>query len=352
MVKSMKKKMKKIISSFMAVTMIAMCFVGFELNIKNINAADAVYTEQLNIEDYSSKVPVPTNADHKDWIFAGWYEDEQCEKYVADKSTATGTKYAKFVSEEVLSVKCQITDGTTATSPTTDIRFVTTVDSLYYKETGFTITVGGTERTQSIKTVYKKIVANDGGVKFEYEPTDFCASAKYFATFTITNLELGAYETGISIKPYWITMDGTKVEGVSRYARVEDSWRNIVNVPVRVHADAKVAAGKVSVLYDSTQYKYVGGEGDCGSIFDEIFVNDNGAGTITCIGNTYLADDRAADGLLANLRFEKIDDSTAKEVTFTVQGEQFADQNENFVYTDKTNNLFDVSNVVYKDINK
>lgn len=348
----MKKQMRRISSAFLTVVMIVLCFAGFELNLSKVNAAENVYTEQLRIEDYSGKVPIPTDAAHKDWLFAGWYEDSQCEEYISDKSTATGTKYAKFVSDEVLSIRCQITAGATSESDKTDIRFVTTVDSLYYRETGFKIIVGKKVHQAKIKTVYKNIVANDGGVKFEYEPTVFDSSSKYFATFTITDIEDGAYETGIYIKPYWITMDGTEVEGVSRYARVEDSWRNIVNVPVRVHADALIAAGKVSVCYDSTQYKYVGENGDLGSVFDEIFVNDNGTGTITCVGNTYLADNRATDGLLVNLRFEKIGDSTAKEVTFIVKDEQFADQNEDFVYTDKTNKLFDISNVVYKDINK
>ena len=178
------------------------------------------YVEKFNIE--STDVPQPSDQNYADWLFAGWYEDESCTLSISDKSTATGNKYAKFVHPDVLKVKAQLLAGTTAESVSTQMRFVSTVDSLDYREVGFEITKNDTTKYVAIKTVYTKIQAKNGGVQVNYTPDDFCSASKYFSTVTLKNIPRSAFPTKINVKPYWITMDGTKVYGEARDISVAD----------------------------------------------------------------------------------------------------------------------------------
>lgn len=143
------------------------------------------------------------------YVFAGWFADNECST-VANDSELT---YAKFVKKEVLSVKVKLKDGTNASSDKTNIRFVTTVDDLKYKEIGFEITINGKTRIIPVKTVYKKIVAGNEGVSFDEELSSFSEASQYFATYTITNIPNNAFNTTISVLPYWITLSGEKVYG-------------------------------------------------------------------------------------------------------------------------------------------
>ncbi len=149
-------------------------------------------------------------------VFAGWYKDaEYTEALAAD--TVTGSAYAKWVDEEVLSVKAQIKSGTTTESSTTDIRFVTTVDSLDYQNVGMKINGGGKEIDYITTSVYKQIAANEGGIQISYGPTKFSEYSKYFATVTVNNIPVsGNLDKAITVTPYWTTTDGTYVAGVIR----------------------------------------------------------------------------------------------------------------------------------------
>ena len=67
-------------------------------------------------------------------IFAGWYTDETCTTpYMLD----SGEAYAKFVDENVLSVRVQCEAGLTANKEDTNLRFITTVDGKDYRAVGF-----------------------------------------------------------------------------------------------------------------------------------------------------------------------------------------------------------------------
>ena len=344
------------IAGLLILAMIISCMAGLGKHTKQICAADTKFiAEQLDIGDYASseKAPKPTNEQYKDWLFAGWYEDEDCTQFILDKTDMLGNKYAKFVPAEVLSVKCQNLTGTSDTTGTTSMRVVTTVDSVCYREVGFDIQIGSTFKSIQMKTVYKKIVANEGGVAFSYEPSVFSNASAYFATVTLTNIPNKGFKKGIYMKPYWITLDGTKVYGLSRYARVEDSWLDVLNVPVRLYTNEQAAAGCLKVSYNKDEYQYIGTDtGDIGDVFQEMYVRDNGNGIVSCVGNAEPIGNVTADGLLLNLRFQKIGSSQDSSVTFSVSGEDFVDYDGNAVYTDDTNQTFDVSDVVYNVISQ
>lgn len=343
-----RNKTKKIVSGVLAVIVAFSTIVTWNGKTKQVKAADAAFvTEQLAIGDYTSeKAPKPSTEKYRNWLFAGWYEDADCTKYITDRSKYTGKQYAKFVPAEVLSVKCQNLKNTTSSTETTRMRVVTTVDSLNYREIGFDIKINSTTVNQKTKTVYKKIMATQDGVAFEYEPAAFSSSSKYFATFTLINIPNKGFTSGISLKPYWITADGTKVYGISRYSRVEDGYSNILNVPVRLYTDKEVAAGYLKVDYDETKLEYV--SCDLGDVFTEMDQHDDG-NTITCVGNiTDVKNNVCADGMWANLRFKlKAGVTLQNNLIFAVTDEEFCNNKQEFVYIDAENKTFDVSDLSY-----
>ena len=167
------------------------------------------------------------------YIFAGWYKAEEKSTEDGDgnakKETVmtaydkmpTETAYAKFVDATVLSVKAQIRATTAADSESTDMRFLSTVDSLDYREVGFKFNIEGktSEREHSTTKVYDKVYASlDGGITSQVkEPKDVFNNnvSSEFDVYTITDIPNSAFNTNINVTAYWITKDGTKVYGSS-----------------------------------------------------------------------------------------------------------------------------------------
>ena len=147
-----------------------------------------------------------------------------------------GTAFAKFVPAEVLSVKCQTSADVTSMDDTAKIRVISTVDSLKYSQVGFDLTFKGRNLSYKTSTVLSGIQAATDGVAYGFSPNIFDLQSKYFITATIVNIPNSDFDEGLLVKPYWVTKDGTTVHGVERYARVEDSYNHIVNVPVKQSA--------------------------------------------------------------------------------------------------------------------
>ena len=197
-----------------------MTFLDQNGKITNIHAVyiPAAEDEDVVIESFSDISAYRTagayTAPTKDgYVFAGWFTDTEATSPVADETTNV---YAKFVTQDVLSVKGQLKAGTTAESLNTDYRFSTTVDSLNYQNIGFNITVNGNTKSPSSTTVYKKITARSGNEIIAHDPTVFSAVSQYFHTYTITGIPQSAFATEIQIAAYWTTLDGTVVTGPAR----------------------------------------------------------------------------------------------------------------------------------------
>ncbi len=272
--------------------------------------------------------PKPTNEQHRDWLFAGWFTDGTC---TTPYTGISGKAVAKFVRSEVLSVKTQILANTDLEHPSGKLRIVSTVDSLDYKVTGFDITINGTKRSFESTKAYRKIVASEGGVAVGYQPQDLSGDARYFITGTLTGIPATAVSQGILVTPWWETMDGTKVEGVSRYARVDDAYNQICNVPIRLYDEEDVAAGYLEVAYDSSVFTYVGS--DAGSVFEEMETADaakDGKRIVRCVGNVKdISKNKRANGLYINLRFQLAKDAVlSQDAVFEVSGAEFYDNGE------------------------
>ena len=166
------------------------------------------------------------------YVFAGWYADEDYETPL-DKDVTSGDAYAKFIDEDVLSVKAQVKlddAGTALPTEKTDLRFVTSVDSLEYRRISFYITKeGSTEKDaanlsdESARLVYEELYAvGSDSEKETYKPTVFSWQSDYFKTFTVRNIPAAKYATTFTVVPYWITVDGTTVKGIESVVCVND----------------------------------------------------------------------------------------------------------------------------------
>mgnify|MGYP002529368136 CR=1 FL=1 len=161
------------------------------------------------------------------FVFAGWYTSKLCQAPVGE-GVKRGSAYAKFVPKEILSVKAQVTanllDGDDTNDDAGAIRFVTSVDTLRYKEVGFLFDITGNASTltRSSDIVYDTLYAVDprNGVvtgeenRMTYTPqATFCSMSAYFKAFTFYQLTKEDYAKEFKVTPFWITLDGTTVYG-------------------------------------------------------------------------------------------------------------------------------------------
>ena len=159
--------------------------------------------------------------------------------------------------DNFMNVKCQVTAGTDKnTENPVNMRLVTSVDSLNYKEVGFEVFYNGATEPIKVKTstVYGRIVASDeSGVDYNYNPKIISTASEYFVTCTLINIAPGNFDKTFYIKPYCVTPNNETVYGVSRYVKVSDSYNNVINVPVKVTKEQ--ADGMQVVVDDNNKAK-------------------------------------------------------------------------------------------------
>ncbi len=139
------------------------------------------------------------------YIFAGWYSDNGT---TACGSMPTSAAYAKFVDENVMTLGFQVLADTTTASTSTTLRLVTTVDSLYYSNVGFILTMDDWTCTFTTENVYGTI---SGDATVSYDPTAFSDASLYFVTATVTDISSDHFTEAITVTVFWETLDGTTV---------------------------------------------------------------------------------------------------------------------------------------------
>lgn len=154
-------------------------------------------------------------------VFAGWYADEALTIPLTREITG-GSAYARFVNENVLSVKLQTTNGTGPESSSTDLRLLTSVAGLDLNSVSFAMTAGETTQLLSSRTVYEKIKAGD--ILISDPRTVFAPDSVYFVAYTLRGIPQGLYEFSFTALPCWETMDGTTVYGISRTFTVSETF--------------------------------------------------------------------------------------------------------------------------------
>lgn len=368
-------KSVKIIVSFVAA--IAIVVIGNFVSSVGVKASESTATETTSKVQYlaygedfdyaayldGDKAPEykGEDTDGFGYLFGGWYT-KSGDTYEAITKTAElpsdkSTVVAKFVPSQVLSVKCQNWAGTTKDSNAVLVRVISSVDSKNYSEYGFVVSkiVDGEEKslgTAVKKEYYSKFNyyknSTDTEPAARYEAKDlFGNAAEYFTSCTIGYIGADSHSEIICIKPYWKTLDGTTVYGLSKFAHVEDGYLGYVNVPVNLNIlskDNAAAAGILGVKCKSEDLTFLGEENvEYGKVFDEMAVNVTGDGTIKCVGNTSDASDIADNDIFINLKFRRADfeaetytpDTTFYE--FSVTGEDFCNNAEQSITADVWN---------------
>jgi len=171
------------------------------------------------------------------------------------------------------------------------------------------------------------------------------AEGFYFTTVSITGIGAkGGFDfrdATMAVKPYWITLDGTYVEGMGEFNRVNDAGK-VVNVSVNLKDASAIAAGMLDITVPSN-FNHTDVEVECGRVFEEMQSSVNTAGTlIKCVGNVSgMEDNKKANEVYVNLRFTVKDtDAITKGATdFTVTTKGFCNMEEDF---DKNVKAWDV----------
>ena len=211
--------------------------------IEGENGAVILNRDNVNTE---GQVPVPVYEDYKDYVFAGWYQSANAiyDNAITDLSEVTESSYAKFIPKDILDVKVQVSNGTMKTGTYKGqhaMRFISSVESLDYKNVGFKVTYideNGQVQTKSIssKTVYEKIKSNIEEVNYNFTPSVITMNSEYFITAKLPITDTEKYYT---VQAYVQTADGTIVYGDSRCICVNDASEKIINTTVDVELDGQ-----------------------------------------------------------------------------------------------------------------
>jgi len=253
---------------------VGICIACVDGNV--VRAAETVYVDSTGafISEYTTiskagQAPTATTEGYEEWLFAGWYKDQECTKGNVIKKASINSyvgqaAYAKFVSADLLTVKIQVSENTQGSS-STNMRMVSSVDTLNYAGVGLTVEYHRDDGTTSTQTfagnkVFNEIIASaESGVDYDYNAKVFDTESSWFITATITDITSDNYDNNFVIKPYWVTFDGTYVYGESRYVQIQDAYSNVV--PVSIKADSQEAVDAFSISGKKiTERRYYAGQ--------------------------------------------------------------------------------------------
>lgn len=345
---------KRIITGILSLAVVSSIFAGVVENVQATETTiNVVKYQEVKYEDFEKcfnqkEAPECTlEGETSGYLFAGWYKQNgtEAEAIASDEGIdETTTIIAKFVPARLTGVACQNgADVEEASVTSTDLRIVSAVDSLNYSEVGFNVygreknedgtydewlMYGyGADREAKSSTVYSGLyVYNmvDGEAVKEGEPKTTAdifgenAEGFKFTTMNLTGIPKASYNTIVSIKPYWVTLDGTYVEGIGEFNRVQDGINDIVNISVNLKNASAIAAGMLNVRYPSN-FEFV--EAECGRVFEEMSFNadDTTNGIVKCVG--HVSGDENTENpndVYVNLRFKNNSDLQPGEAQFAI----------------------------------
>lgn len=171
-------------------------------------------------------------------IFAGWYTSEDYDTPYTEK---TGTAYAKFVDEKVLCVKKQLPSGVSTEDSTTNVRFLTSIDTLMFSCVGFEVHVAdsGKQFDLAEKTAYSSVLVDEVASPITSQEVFGTTEAVYFVLHSITGIPNAFFHETFTVNPYWYTMDGTKVYGSTGSFTINE----VITDQAALHLDYKTGLG-------------------------------------------------------------------------------------------------------------
>lgn len=311
------KKGKMIVAGFLTLFMSVLLVVDahIEVNATDSTTFETHYDDEYSIKTYWADKKVPIK---EGYVFGGWYQKNATSysplkeaDLSTDKLESLTNVYAKFVPAYVLSVKAQMETETQTSNGNTDstyLRLITALDSNEYQKVNFEIYYNNKHEEKNapdIDRVFSSLKNVDGEI---FPETTFGPDAHCFGALKLNAILKNNYAKIIYVRPSWTTMDGTKVEGLGKYIRVEDGFEEneYISVPVNLLGGEEVAAGKIQLTYDAKTLRVH--DVDAGRLLPEMEANCDTSGVITFVGNTS-GGNVNSDGLYANVRFKKIAES-------------------------------------------
>lgn len=272
----MRKQMTKMIIALLLVLCMAVpsnlpAFAANDSTVTELDGAISQLCSDITEYRQESGFTYPNApAEYTDYVFAGWYTDEECKSALSEKvagakiTEENKTAYAKFVPKGVLSVKAQVLSGTEFGSTNSKIRFVTTVDSLRYQKVGFDFDIRGIKLNSETTTVYHRIQAmgSNGTVLKHYTPDVFDSESLYFMACVVEGIKNSQFGLGIKATPYWVTLDGTKVTGESNMKSVNMSYMPMTET-VSTEQKGEIAFPSSDAWGENYNNTYVSGQGGC-----------------------------------------------------------------------------------------
>ena len=308
--------------------------------------------DEYNIKDYWNADETKRIAPVKEgYVFGGWFKtpDETSPWTEAELIESVPEKaYAKFVPAQVLSVKAQNQKGVTEQSiaamreknrnneTLSDdekfyVRVMSSLDSANYTKVGFDIYLNNKKKLEGTETtkIYKGLLVEG---KAQSAEKIYGGASRYLMTWRLTQIDWADNaKLIIYVRPYWVTTDGTKVNGLGKYVHIEDEYLNYINVPVNLLGGEKVIAGAVDVTSNTNEkLELVAFEN--GRIFKYMNYTQKG-NTFKMIGNTDLGVGKYNENgetIYANLRLKKPAHNTEFNIvdndnTFCNWDEKFVD---------------------------
>ena len=223
------------------------------------------------------------------------------------------------------------------------MRVITTIDDLNYANVGFDIWYNNKIQEDNESTIVTKAYSAmkqevNGKVETIYPQNEFCDTSSYFVILKIDQIEKVNYNKIIYVRPYWTTLDGTKVDGLAKYVHLEDGYNRYLSVPLNLQGGKEVAAGIVTLTYDKDTLEVIPGDRavETGRILKEMNYNvDSENGVIVFAANSENVQSKdIADGIFANVRFKLKDGATPKdEYKFDISSQEssFSDWDEELV---------------------
>ncbi len=343
---------KRFLAATLTVVILLSCFVFGTVQAANESGTDSRVYETVSKADFETAIDAKTAPQKDGYLFAGWVAKTADGKGIAIKSKtdavlseANVTITAKFIPAHLTSVACQVKANTYDEGITkTDLRVVSCVDNGTYQGFGFNLykqidgvetllcrySAGGKNPSETLDR-YTGLYVYSGEEKTVKTPVDvYGADAEgfYFTTVKIANIPQSVYDSCIfAIRPYWITADGTYVEGLGEYNRVSDGKNGIVNISVNIKKAQEIAAGMLNVKYDAENYTFV--SADCGRVFEEMQAVE-ADGVVKCVGNVadITENSQNPNDIYINLRFQKTGTPEAGTSTFTIGAADFCDKDE------------------------
>lgn len=326
---------KRVIACILTLTIAVSVSVSGVLSTSVVSAEELatqeVFYEAGDMKTYweQGKAPVKEN-----YVFGGWFSSDGGENYMAltpsnidsnndGEVDFDGTAYAKWVPSYVLSVKAQIDLASqqagcaAGTDGKAFLRVISTVDSTDYREVGFDLFYDKiykeTENT-AITKVYASI-KNDATGSGSWTPQEvFGSASNYFSILKVSNISDANCDNILYVRPYWKTMDGTRVQGVSKYIRVMDGYdeNRYISVPINLMMGSPVAAGRMQMTYD-TNLTYIGYEP--GVLLPNMEIRTDVDGIVKFLGSaaTVNADVNPASDIYANVWFQVKDGAVIPE---------------------------------------